>query len=562
METTRPKALYATYDHVPGPSGSACWSGEIIRHLARHFEVDGLSLKDEDLSHIERFHGARLLRVPVGTGSFRDRIKAYRRALHRQLGSEDYKLCHFTSIWEGLELCTAAKAQRYKLVYEVNRLPSIDFRLSNPDDAREVETSLSLKQQEERCFAMADLLVANSPLVQKHLERRGVPAEKIRVVTPAIDLAPFERPPPPGGGPGTILYLGSIKPWQGVELVLRALASFPRHIRARFLVVAPREQPWDRELKTLAHDLGLSKVVEFLDPVPFEDLPALVAQASICVAPLSNHERNRIAAPIPHKVLVYMAARRPVVAPQQPVFRDLIEPGVHGLLYPPNDVAGLADALVQLLLDRELGMRLGHQARAHLEEHFGLERSLARLGALWHEPLGLLAGVPAGPPGVDLFTGDTSPLSLGPQAEPPGPVPDTQPGLARPEDEPALEAAAEELVFRSVEGEPPSLAADGAEVDRWQVLEASQVRLNPRVKPGRQAADGAAVTDPARPRFLLGGPPFPVGPDGEPPGDEIQRSPTARDGRGLSSDAELPLLEDHEVKTLGSPGSDQDPEPA
>ncbi|HOX42187.1 MAG TPA: glycosyltransferase [Myxococcota bacterium] len=563
MEPTKPKALYASFDHIPGPTGTACWSVEVIRALSRRCDLDGLTLKNEDLSHIERFHKARLLRVPLGGGPFRERIKTFRRALHRQLGSEDYRLVHFTSIWEGMELCSQKKSHSYKLVYEIHRLPSIDFRLSNPEDAQEIETSLSLKQQEERCFALADQLIAGSELVAKHLERRGVSASKISVVTPAVNLAPFERVGPPSGGIGTILYLGSIKPWQGVELLLHALAGLPRHIRTRLMVVAPREQPWDKELRELVQRLGLTRSVEFLDPVPFEDLPALVSQASICVAPLSNHERNRIVAPVPHKVLVYMAARRPVVAPQQPAFRDLVEHGVHGLLYPPNDVAGLAEALMQLLLDRELGVRLGNQARAHLEEHFGLERSLARLVEVWERLAGplpeletaparvadtdeqpleappdtrkVLAGEASPSAAADKFGADTAPVPLRPaQAEPP---PDTHPDRSLPAASPAEADLPEELSFSAVEAAPPGLPGEETDADRWQVLDMSQVQLAPPRRKAPAPEDGQPPTDPARPRYLLGGPPYPVEADGETPGSETQRAPTQRGGvpRGQGS---------------------------
>ena len=43
---------------------------------------------------------------------------------------------------------------------------------------------------------------------------------------------------------------------------------------------------------------------------------------------------------------------------------DLVEDGVNGLLVEPEDVGGLADALVRVLSDRALAERLGAAARA------------------------------------------------------------------------------------------------------------------------------------------------------------------------------------------------------
>ena len=438
------KLLYATYEQLPGPTGSACWSTEIIRELGRHFDLDGLSVKSEDLSHIERFHRARLLRVPVGDGAFLEQLKAFQRALSRQLDSEDYLLCHFTSVWEGMLLASRRRADGYKLIYQVDSLPSIDFRLSHPAQARQVETSLSLKQQEERCFDVADKLLVPTALIRKHLIRRGVAPAKIAVVPPALDLAPFDSGEDRPGQAGTILYLGSLHPWQGVVGLLQALVELPRHLRFKLLLVSDRDQPGFREVQGKIQMLGLVRSVEFIDPVDYAALPALLAQASVCVAPLANHEHNRRAASLPHKVLCYMAARRPVVAARQPVIEGLVEHGRSGLLYPPGDTRGLCDALRKLLLDRELAGQLGNQGRLALEEEHALADSLAALRACYRELLGQPAiGAPAAPPAAETQPSLVRADPAAPQdlAEPFAAEPETRPlpAEALPTPEPAAE---------------------------------------------------------------------------------------------------------------------------
>jgi colanic acid/amylovoran biosynthesis glycosyltransferase len=59
--------------------------------------------------------------------------------------------------------------------------------------------------------------------------------------------------------------------------------------------------------------------------------------------------------------------------------------GETGLLVPQHDPEALAGAIERLLTDRGLAARLSANARRHVEERFALERSAARLRALFPE---------------------------------------------------------------------------------------------------------------------------------------------------------------------------------
>jgi glycosyltransferase involved in cell wall biosynthesis len=57
---------------------------------------------------------------------------------------------------------------------------------------------------------------------------------------------------------------------------------------------------------------------------------------------------------------------------------DLVEDGETGILVEPGDAAMLADALVRVLTDRELGERLGAAARAAVEPWLATPEEYAR----------------------------------------------------------------------------------------------------------------------------------------------------------------------------------------
>ena len=76
--------------------------------------------------------------------------------------------------------------------------------------------------------------------------------------------------------------------------------------------------------------------------------------------------------PFPLAVLEAMTLGRPVIAFDIPGLRDQI--GDAGVLVAAQDVDGFANAIVDLLANAELRVRLGTAARAHVDEQFGFDR--------------------------------------------------------------------------------------------------------------------------------------------------------------------------------------------
>jgi glycosyltransferase involved in cell wall biosynthesis len=80
-----------------------------------------------------------------------------------------------------------------------------------------------------------------------------------------------------------------------------------------------------------------------------------------------------------------MALGLPVVTTS---LNGLAEAVIHeqtGLIVPGHDPESLAEAIERLLGDPGLRERLARNARAHVEEHFALERSVALLRSLFRE---------------------------------------------------------------------------------------------------------------------------------------------------------------------------------
>ena len=84
-----PRLLLCSFDVIPGPSGSSRRLTEYLKALPDRFSVVVLSVKTPDHSHIEKYEGARLLRVPVGAGDLASRIQGLTRELQAAVAIDD-----------------------------------------------------------------------------------------------------------------------------------------------------------------------------------------------------------------------------------------------------------------------------------------------------------------------------------------------------------------------------------------------------------------------------------------------------------------------------------------
>jgi glycosyltransferase involved in cell wall biosynthesis len=190
--------------------------------------------------------------------------------------------------------------------------------------------------------------------------------ELIRVIYPGIDSAHYtpdagRRSPTP-----LFAYLGRLKKYKGVDLVIRAFAAV-RHPSARLLIAGTGD--YRPELERLAGALALHDRVQFLGFISEAEKVDLLRRAwSLAFAsPKEGWGITNLEA---------AACGTPVVASDSPGIRESVRDGETGFLVPHGDVAAMGARLQRFADSPDLVSRLGTNGR-RFAETFTWERAAA-----------------------------------------------------------------------------------------------------------------------------------------------------------------------------------------
>ena len=136
-----------------------------------------------------------------------------------------------------------------------------------------------------------------------------------------------------------LLFFGIVRPYKGLDILLRALAQAPPHVT---LTVAGEFWSDITEMEYLVSELGLGDRVT-LRPgyVPADQLPALFAEADALVMPYREATASQNA-------LLAFAHGVPVITTTAGALADAVRDGVDGLTCAPGDVSDLARVLTQI----------------------------------------------------------------------------------------------------------------------------------------------------------------------------------------------------------------------
>ncbi len=235
-----------------------------------------------------------------------------------------------------------------------------------------------------RVIADGDRFLAATERARDALLLEGVQADRIAVCPPGVDLDRFataRRASPPTDGSHMILSAGRLVWEKGHQDLIRALALLRHRGAPRTGATIVGDGPERERLEDLCADLGLSDAVTFRAAVPYDEMPALYAQASCLVLasiPVRYWEEQ-----FGMVLAEAMDGGVPVVCSTSGAIPEVVGPG--GLYFAPGDWVGLAQTLQQGPLAGAPGRRTDWEADRI--ERFSTESAAARLREIYADLL-------------------------------------------------------------------------------------------------------------------------------------------------------------------------------
>lgn len=219
-----------------------------------------------------------------------------------------------------------------------------------------------------RLMKLADKLFVFTLAEHKQLEELGVLSSKIcqiavgPLTAPSHDAVGFRKRFGINGP--MVLFLGQKLPYKGYDKILQASQLvWEVHPKTHFVFIGPHFASSRRVFARYSDP----RIVDISGVLPFDEVKASALSACDCFVLPSSQEGFGG---------VYVEAwsyGKPVIGCQIPFVREVIDDGVDGLLV-PKDHRSIAKAILFLLSNPEIGMRMGKRGQEKVEARFSWTR--------------------------------------------------------------------------------------------------------------------------------------------------------------------------------------------
>jgi len=386
-----PRVLYTAFDIVPSPKGASTHILHNIRGLVNsQFDVHLLTPNDGLLPTEDTIEGARVTRVPQDLAqNFLARATHFGKSVLNHITiNPNYDVVHYRNIWDGLHLVQNKRRLGYKTLFEVNGLPSIELKYHYPGLDSDLLTKI--KEQEIATLHLSDAIICPSHVTRDYIASLGLDRKLVTVIPNGVSPSDFSASPLPGreGRVPVLLYIGTLADWQGLEVVIKSLPKILDKQPVQLRIVGRGRSRQRKFLSKQIRRLGVEGSVIVQPALPHHEVPALIAESDICIAPLGLNDRNVTQGACPIKVLEYMASARPLIASNMPIVRELVREDVGALLFSPSDPEDLARQVLTLLNDFELSQRLAESASERALTKFTWHESQKKLVKVYEKLLG------------------------------------------------------------------------------------------------------------------------------------------------------------------------------
>ena len=228
-------------------------------------------------------------------------------------------------------------------------------------------------------YRHADVLLTNSDRIRDNLRHR-YPDKRILAIRNLLDL-PDLPPQSPSDTPPLwhIVSVGRLTVEKGYQYLIEALYLLnTKFNRQNFTATILGDGTLRTNLAQLTNRYDLSDRIQM--PGFCDDIFSVLSTAHLFVLP-SLHESS------PNALIEAMGVGLPCIASGVGGVLDLIDHQENGLLIPPRASGALAEAINDILTNRELAVYLGRNARRKIERMFDNDGSIQQLQAVYQDCL-------------------------------------------------------------------------------------------------------------------------------------------------------------------------------
>src|SRR6185312_16422875 len=159
-----------------------------------------------------------------------------------------------------------------------------------------------------------------------------------------------------------VVCVSRLVPRKGQDMLIRAMPAIRQRVPGAALVIVGGG-PYLTSLKRLAHSFGVAEHVVFTEGVPGDELPAHHALADVFAMPCRTRGAGLDVEGLGIVFLEASATGVPVVAGRSGGAPETVQHNKTGLVVDGREVDEIADAVTELLTDRDRAAAMGAAGR-------------------------------------------------------------------------------------------------------------------------------------------------------------------------------------------------------
>ncbi|MFH2002366.1 MAG: TIGR04063 family PEP-CTERM/XrtA system glycosyltransferase [Planctomycetota bacterium] len=410
--TDKPLTVLHVFDHsVPYFSGYTFRSGYILSNQ-RKMGLNPIVLTTlkhrKQQSLYEEVDGQHYYRTPffknplaraaynvafLGEGLHMNRV--YHRILE-VYEEEKFDMIHAHSpALNGYPALRAARHLGIPLVYEVRAFwEDAGMNLGTYSSEHSFKYR-SVRRFETYVCKKADAVTTICEGLKNDIINRGVNEDKIFVIPNCVETERFmplarnaDLMKKHGLQPGKVMgFIGSFYEYEGLDLLIRSFAMIVKdHPDMKLVLVGDGYQGQREKLEALSRELGLGNGsadaagrhdrVVFTGHVPHQEVRQYYSVMDFMVYPRKSLRITELVTPL--KPLEAMSMEKIVLGSSVGGIAELIEEGVNGFLFKPDDCKALADTFLKIYSNPALIRKTGPRSRRYVQEHRNWESNIER----------------------------------------------------------------------------------------------------------------------------------------------------------------------------------------